>query len=189
MILPTQRSVHLIKVISVCTAISLLNSSTFLQGDCCGSKDYSHCAFCLCKHSQPELRAMQFELGFFYNGTCPLGLVISLADGYCHDELNTYVCQYDGGDCCKPLVLGNVCSQCICFNSNGGKVTSTIMPSTKEQCPDYLSHFVGDDQCHDATNTPQCNYDGGDCCGPIELTFCTDCLCIDPKNIDLPRGN
>ena len=26
--------------------------------------------------------------------------------------------------------------------------------------------YVGDDYCDDGNNNQECNYDGGDCCGP-----------------------
>ena len=39
-------------------------------------------------------------------------------------------------------------------------------------------HWVGDGVCDDKTNTGDCDYDGGDCCGyNINTGFCTDCKC------------
>merc|ERR1719237_677813 len=32
--------------------------------------------------------------------------------------------------------------------------------------------------CDDVSNTPECNYDGGDCCkSPLLRNFCRDCIC------------
>ena len=40
----------------------------------------------------------------------------------------------------------------------------------------------GDGYCDDETNIGECNYDGGDCCGPNIVTkFCTDCQCLEQK--------
>ena len=39
-------------------------------------------------------------------------------DGFCHDELNTAECNYDGGDCCSSVVYTNVCNQCQCHDSS-----------------------------------------------------------------------
>ena len=37
----------------------------------------------------------------------------------------------------------------------------------------------GDGACDDHQNIPECNFDGGDCCGD-EVThgYCSKCLCI-----------
>ena len=36
--------------------------------------------------------------------------------------------------------------------------------------------------CDDPNNTPECEYDGGDCCGAdVSLDFCTQCECLDPN--------
>ena len=38
---------------------------------------------------------------------------------------------------------------------------------------------VNDGYCNDETNIPECNYDGGDCCGScINTDYCTNCTCI-----------
>ena len=44
-------------------------------------------------------------------------------------------------------------------------------------CPTPL--MVGDGFCNDETNNPECNYDGGDCCGSCVLTkHCIYCQCL-----------
>ena len=46
----------------------------------------------------------------------------------------------------------------------------------------FLTIFSADDICDDLSNTPECNYDGGDCCGDeVNTDFCIDCQCLDPK--------
>ena len=45
-----------------------------------------------------------------------------------------------------------------------------------------LKHMVGEGQCDDEVNTPECNYDGGDCCGPnVNCLSYSDCECKDPN--------
>ena len=37
----------------------------------------------------------------------------------------------------------------------------------------------GDGFCNDITNNQDCNYDGGDCCGPdVNTQYCTECQCL-----------
>ena len=38
--------------------------------------------------------------------------------------------------------------------------------------------WVGDGFCDDETNTAECNYDGGDCCGiSVDTQYCSECTC------------
>ena len=42
--------------------------------------------------------------------------------------------------------------------------------------------MIGEGQCDDEVNTPECNYDGGDCCGPnVNCPSYSDCECKDPN--------
>ena len=47
--------------------------------------------------------------------------------------------------------------------------------------------------CHDDTNTAECNYDGGDCCGSnVNIKDCDECLCYEDLNCEAPlelKGN
>ena len=39
--------------------------------------------------------------------------------------------------------------------------------------------MIGDGFCNDETNNPECNFDGGDCCGPcIVKNQCSRCTCL-----------
>ena len=149
------------------------------SGDCCGVSDYEWCNDCQCKHDQGKLEADMLGLGFFHNDTCPLEFKAALGDGFCHDELNIEDCQYDGGDCCKPVVFDNACTECRCWE------TGDVKPLEHAACP--LEFFVEDGFCEDESNIPQCGYDGGDCCGAMKLTFCSDCSCYNPSQANLPR--
>ena len=44
-------------------------------------------------------------------------------------------------------------------------------------CPTPL--MVGDGFCNDKTNNPDCNFDGGDCCGScVNTEHCSECQCL-----------
>ena len=41
-----------------------------------------------------------------------------------------------------------------------------------------MPNIVGDYYCDDDTNTAECNYDGGDCCGSnVNKYYCVYCMC------------
>ena len=102
--------------------------------------------------------------------TCYLDKVCAagyhLADGYCNDETNNLECNYDGGDCCGHNINTKYCTECKCLH--------------QETCLAGVNHaLVGNGFCNDETNIPECNYDGGDCCGPcIDLEYCSECACF-----------
>ena len=46
---------------------------------------------------------------------------------------------------------------------------------------------LGDGICSDLYNTPDCNFDGGDCCSPNSImTFCNLCQCFNETNYITP---
>ena len=46
---------------------------------------------------------------------------------------------------------------------------------------------VNDGYCEDHVNNAECNYDGGDCCGPnVNMRNCADCICYS-KHCDGPQ--
>ena len=69
-------------------------------GDCCLSeKNTDHCHECICYGE--ELCRDQF-------------IPTSVGDGVCNDETNNEACYNDGGDCCRPPVNKDHCSNCEC---------------------------------------------------------------------------
>ena len=42
-------------------------------------------------------------------------------------------------------------------------------------------------RCDDQANIPDCDYDTNECCGPGNYDFCTECKCLDPKKVHMPR--
>ena len=37
-----------------------------------------------------------------------------LGDGFCQDEANNDICNFDNGDCCKTFVKKSFCQECLC---------------------------------------------------------------------------
>ena len=63
--------------------------------------------------------------------------------------------------------------------------TTTIKPqtTTKKPVPTTCAFpdYATDLYCDDLNNTPECNYDGGACCGQsVDTLFCDTCECVDP---------
>ena len=99
----------------------------------------------------------------------------------------------DGGDCCGSEVDKQFCKDCQCkdptFNTSP---TTTPRPTTRTPTfaprtptPSGICEFPGykkDGACDDLSNNEDCNWDGGDCCGPeVNTELCLDCECLDPK--------
>ena len=47
--------------------------------------------------------------------------------------------------------------------------------TSKVDC--HFAQWIGDGQCDDDNNNPECDFDGGDCCSDTEQIHCTECLC------------
>ena len=61
-----------------------------------------------------------------------------------------------------------------------------FQPILIEECGlcEYPS-LVGDWFCDDDANTPECQYDGGDCCGPnVNADLCDKCVCYQHENCE-----
>ena len=46
-----------------------------------------------------------------------------VGDGYCDDEINTEVCNYDDGDCCGSSIDTTYCFECQCCDIGGCNAT------------------------------------------------------------------
>jgi len=94
--------------------------------------------------------------------------IAKVNDGICDDGNNHKGCFFDGNDCCRPTKPDwfKHCKKCKCKRKSFKKCVK----------PNYF----GDGYCDDENNTPQCNYDGGDCCLGNK-NYCTNCTCIYPK--------
>ena len=88
-----------------------------------------------------------------------------IGDGFCNDETNNVNCYFDGGDCCGSCIAKMYCSECACYEP---EITTL----------GTMNPLLGDGYCNDETNNQDCNFDGGDCCGPcINTEVCSECEC------------
>ena len=46
-----------------------------------------------------------------------------IGDGYCDDDINTEICNFDGGDCCGYSIDTTYCFECQCCDIGGCNVT------------------------------------------------------------------
>ena len=66
------------------------------------------------------------------------------------------------------------CVDCLCLHA----ISSLYSPKQLPSCPPALLSWVGDGACDDVTNTGDCFYDGGDCCGSeMSKGVCLECQC------------
>ena len=101
---------------------------------------------------------------FSFSTVSDCGNISLVGDGFCNDETNNEICNYDGGDCC--LYVNNIdqCSNCICY--------------FEEFCATGFHPLVGDGICNDETNIAACKYDKGDCClSNVVTDLCSECTC------------
>ena len=147
-------------------------------GECCGygyNINWEHCTECTCFIQETCLAGVHPLVG---NGFCDGETNIdeceydggeccfNVGNGYCDDDSNTPGCNYDGGDCCGSCVNKEYCSTCTCLD--GGSINSFA----------NNLNFIGNGFCDDGLNNAECQFDGGDCCGPsVNTNFCTLCTC------------
>ena len=94
-------------------------------------------------------------------------------DNICDDINNVEHCDYDGHDCCKETSDFSLCTKCACEG-----IFILIEENEEKNCNESFALLIGDSFCDDKANTPECNFDGGDCCGVRKsYQFCTDCTC------------
>ena len=111
-----------------------------------------------------------------------------MGNGVCEPECNNEHNFYDMGDCCLPTsVVGpdNFCNDHIDRNfSMGVNSLSNCSCHVTNHTIELVNtigcrypYLVYDFFCHDQSNTPECNYDGGDCCRRAGNKRCVYCRC------------
>ena len=83
-------------------------------------------------------------------------------DKTCDDDNNHCGCGWDGGDCCGTTKDYDYlyCNKCKCLDP---KNQPKVKPG--EVCN---LNFKGDTHCDPQNNHANCDFDGGDCCGPTK---------------------
>ena len=73
--------------------------------------------------------------------------------------------------------------QYVCKCSQYLGTTTPSLTTNSGGC--FEPDWVGDDYCDDGNNNQECNYDGGDCCGPnVNTQYCTECQCLSDGGYD-----
>ncbi len=116
-------------------------------------------------HHGPFVQYRTVSLLIFYHSiVLGCGNATLVGDGFCNDETNTPVCNYDGGDCCLNVINNDHCSECTCY--------------IEETCASGFHPSPGAGFCNDETNIAECNYDHGDCClSNVNTDHCSECTC------------
>merc|ERR1711962_1186808 len=145
----------------------------FDGGDCCGDNvNTQYCSECACRTEGPiEGTTEEPTEGSTdwptdeptevpTEGTPePIGCVDQwIGDSYCDDQNNNPECEFDGGDCCQEDAQegwDQYCNECLCIE----------IPETTESPSECIDQWIGDGFCDDQNNNPECEFDGGDCCG------------------------
>ena len=151
-----------------CDDINNIVECNFDGGDCCGPNvNTAYCNQCqcltgdnsqLCHSTNPDIWSCCSSQNpcEVDEGDCDL-------DNHCLGNLFCGVdnCPNDfpsGADCCKD------------------GVATTISLTT---CSPVFASAIGDGFCDDTNNMVECNFDGGDCCGPdVNTNYCTQCQCL-----------
>ena len=82
-------------------------------------------------------------------------------DGYCDDATNTADCDWDGGDCCNPNAILDLCEVCFCLDTTFGTSTdvtvtantgTTVTTTTSATCTNLAwvvstYHLAGSEPC------------------------------------------
>ncbi|CAM9891772.1 unnamed protein product, partial [Pylaiella littoralis] len=125
--------------------------------------------------------------------------VTAIGNGYCDESNNKAECNYDGGDCCECT-----CDPTKNFWDDDGacgrwSLFACIDPAaecvdddsvTADMIDICSTGNIGDGYCSPSNNSPECAYDGGDCCEctcvpHVDATdddfSCTQFACIDPE--------
>ena len=110
------------------------------------------------------------------NSDCCVPNSAFIGDGACDPEApyNTAVCGYDGGDCClstcnEDSAFGCKTKEGSVYQDYGPFGFYCIDPAQGDsvidsRCDVDDKYQISDGKCNKALNTPECNFDGGDCC-------------------------
>ena len=79
----------------------------------------------------------------------------------CDDMTNTKVCNFDGGDCCLPLISTLMCYNCVCKNPLIYNVTFPVLTTTEVLCP--WPHLLNNNHCDHEAFIEECDMDGDEC--------------------------
>ena len=87
----------------------------------------------------------------------------------------------------NDLILPNTECECLDEDYTTQETTTTTTTTTTATTPCFgnctfgACGWIGDDYCDDGANNVDCNFDGGDCCGPnVNTDYCTGTIQFAP---------
>ena len=92
-------------------------------------------------------------------------------DGFCDDELNNILCNYDGGDCCDQYLDRSMCTDCFCHIEYFQTKEYLNCLEVNIVNGEYSSARHGDGNCDEEFNNYEEFFDAGDCCLPNPTIF------------------
>jgi hypothetical protein len=124
-------------------------------------------------------------VNYFFDSTCSGSVANSLIH---QKEICAYPSSWDGDDQDdfkqdgSNYVMGEVHTD-YCYDPSH---STTPPPPVTGTCSSPYFYWVGDGFCDSSMNTPECNYDGGDCCSETCVDTQFDCgvigyNCLDPN--------
>jgi len=171
-----------------CDDINNTEECQYDGGDCCQENPAegwdNYCEACECLDAPEPTTQAPTE--------APVNCAVPqwAGDNFCDDENNNPECGFDGGDCCDNTGEGwdNYCSLCECLEMPETteppmETTEEPMETTEEPMGECAApQWFGDNYCDDENNTPECGFDGGDCCdNEMEgyTNYCNACECLE----------
>ena len=96
------------------------------------------------------------QYNYSANGVCPHWMI--KGDGFCDDEANIELCDYDELDCCSLELDRSLCFECFCYGTNMDDIPN-------DDCFDIIINpVIGDGHCNPDLNKLEFYFDAGDCC-------------------------
>ncbi|CAN0581124.1 unnamed protein product, partial [Ectocarpus sp. 12 AP-2014] len=149
----------------VCDSSNNIASCLYDGGDCCPSTCASSAGLCTEDTRQClNPSASDYPYEDYEDCTAISGNLPYISDGICDEVNNNAECGYDGGDCCPSTCVVSTTDFCPEDDSE------CVDPSAVdfgypgfENCTGYPPS-MGNGLCIVDNNTPECGYDGGDCC-------------------------
>ena len=92
-------------------------------------------------------------------------------DGFCDDELNNILCNYDGGDCCNQYLDRSMCTDCFCHIEYFPTKEYLNCPQVNLVNGKWSFARHGDGHCDEEFNNYEEFFDAGDCCLPNPTIF------------------
>ena len=112
-----------------CDDVTNTEECLYDGGDCCLEEiSNQFCTTCFCHQDGSYHDSVQTTIysttSTTTNLVCSSHLETYIGDGFCDDNTNSFICQFDGGDCCLDELKTEFCIMCNCISNSGGNQNS-----------------------------------------------------------------